>query len=95
MKTQIRAIVPIAVAVLASSVLAPAADLKAAEKSEHLVAQAQAGGPTMTPGLHIITEPNPSFPIKHDAIIKAGIVQSQYGRRVRGQLILDLLSRDT
>ena len=94
MKTQIRAIVPIAVAVLASSVLAPAADLKAAEKSEHLVAQAQAGGPTMTPGLHIITEPNPSFPIKHDAIIKAGIVQSQYGRRVRGQLILDLLSRD-
>ena len=94
MKTQVRIIVLLAVAALASDVLRPSADLKAAEKSERQVAQAQAGGPAMTPGLHVITEPNPSFPIKHDAIIKAGIVQSQYGRRVRGQLIFDLLSRD-
>jgi len=94
MKTQVRIIVLLAVAALASDVLRPSTDLKAAEKSERQVAQARAGGPTMTPGLHVITEPNPSFPIKHDAIIKAGIVQSQYGRRVRGQLIFDLLSRD-
>ena len=71
-------------------------DLTSAEKAEHRVAQAQAGGPTMTPGkgLDIITEPDPSVPITYDAIIKAGIAQSQYGRRVRGRLIFDLLSRD-
>src|SRR5207249_1374722 len=43
MKTHTRAIVLIAVAALASYVLRPAANLKAAEKSEHLVAQAPAG----------------------------------------------------
>ena len=101
MSTQSRAIVLIAVAALATYVLRPAANLKAAEKSEHLVAQAPAGGPTMTPGkkgLDLITEPNP--PVQppgtkmYDAIIKAGIAQSQHGRRARGRLILDLLPAD-
>jgi len=30
----------------------------------------------------------------YDAIIKAGIAQSQHGRRARGRLILDLLPAD-
>ena len=54
----------------------------------------------MTPGrgLDVITEPNPPVPPPgskmYDATIKAGIAQSQHGRRVRGRLILDLLSAD-
>src|SRR5439155_21282069 len=76
MKTHTRAIVLIAVAALASYVLRPPANLKAAEKSEHLVAQAPAGGPTMTlgkKGLDVITEPNPPVPLPgtkmYDAMI--------------------------
>jgi len=100
MKTHTRAVVLIAVAALASYGLRPADDLKAAEKPQHLLAQAQAAGPTTTRGksLDVITEPNPPVPLPGGkmfyATIKAGIAQSQDGRRAHGLFKLDLLPGD-
>jgi hypothetical protein len=67
-----------------------------AENPEQLV-EPQAGGPTMTPGkgLVVVTNPNPPVGRKmYDAVIKAGIAQSQVGRRPHGELILDLTPGD-
>ncbi len=96
MKTQMLVVALIALVFLASYAPTPPAALMAAEEPGQLV-ELQAEGPTMTPGkgLVLVTEPNPPVGRKmYDAMIKAGIAQSQDGRRARGMLVLDLTPGD-